>query len=191
MIKKDKCFTSIRMKYLTNNPARCKYASYILHMTKEEALDKMQRYCAYQDRCHQEVRSKLLSLKIYGDWLEEIMTELIKEGYLNEERFARNYARGKFRIKGWGKQRITRELKSRAISDYCIRKAMEEVDEEGGYEDQLRQHLQKYYESRKEKYAAPLLRKKLYAHGIAKGYESVLINQIIESLLFSPDRHDT
>ena len=76
-------------------------------MTKEEALDKMQRYCGYQDRCHQEVRTKLLTLKIYGDLLEEIMSDLISEGYLNEERFARNYARGKYRIKGWGKIKLT------------------------------------------------------------------------------------
>ena len=97
--------------------------------TREQALQKLQRYCAYQDRCHAEVRTKLLSLGIYGDDLEEIIVELIGENYLNEERFARSYARGKFRFKCWGRIRITQELKSRRISDYLIRKALEEIDE--------------------------------------------------------------
>ncbi|MCB0629465.1 MAG: regulatory protein RecX [Saprospiraceae bacterium] len=97
--------------------------------TREQALQKLQRYCVYQDRCHAEVRTKLLSLGIYGDDLEEIIVELIGENYLNEERFARSYARGKFRFKCWGRIRITQELKSRRISDYLIRKALEEIDE--------------------------------------------------------------
>lgn len=160
-------------------------------MTKEEALNKMQRYCAYQDRCHQEVRSKLLSLKIYGDWLEEVMSDLIKEGYLNEERFARSFARGKYRIKGWGKSRILRELKARQISDYCIRKALSEIDEEGGYKERLRQHLEKYINLRKDKYTLPVLRKKAYAHGINKGYESPLVQSVIAELFLPGDRNST
>ena len=150
-------------------------------MTQEEALEKLRRYCAYQDRCHQEVRSKLLSLKIYGQWLEEIMSDLISEGYLNEERFARNFARGKFRIKGFGKVRITNELKARRISDYCIRKAMKEVDEEGGYEETLQNHIEKFLDQRKEKYDVPLLRKKAFAHGVNKGFEVPLILNAINS----------
>ena len=159
-------------------------------MTKEEALDKMQRYCGYQDRCHQEVRTKLLTLKIYGDLLEEIMSDLISEGYLNEERFARNYARGKYRIKGWGKIKINRELKRRKISDYCIRKATKEIDEEGGYEETLIAHLKKYIEPRKGKHEDLLLRKKAYAHGINKGFESYLVAATITELFLSGDRHD-
>lgn len=92
-------------------------------------MQKLQRYCAYQDRCHREVRSKLIELGIYGDALEEIMAELIREDFLNEERFARSFARGKFNLKQWGRLRIRRELKMRDVSDYCIRKAMEEIDE--------------------------------------------------------------
>lgn len=156
-------------------------------MTKEEALDKLQRYCSYQDRCHQEVRTKLLSLKIYGDWLEEVMSDLIQEGYLNDERFAKNYARGKFRIKGWGKVRITRELKFRKISDYCIRKAMAEIDEEGQYEETLQKHLEKYLQLRKTKMVKPLLRQKLYAHGISKGFESHLVTKTINTMSFFTD----
>jgi regulatory protein len=99
------------------------------YLSKAEALIKLQRYCAYQERCHREVRSKLLELGIYGRALEEIMADLIQENFLNEERFARSFARGKFRMKQWGRNRIVRELKTRGISDYCIRKAMEEIDE--------------------------------------------------------------
>lgn len=152
-------------------------------MNKEEAIVKLQRYCTYQDRCHEEVRSKLLSIKIYGDWLEEVMSELIEQGYLNDERFAKNYARGKFRIKGWGKVRIIRELKLRKISDYCIKKAMIEVDEEGGYEDTLRTHLEKYISLRKDKYDKYTLRKKAFAQGISKGFEIHLINAQLKEVL--------
>lgn len=151
-------------------------------MTKEEALDKLQRYCSYQDRCHQEVRTKLLSLKIYGDWLEEVMSDLIQEGYLNDERFAKNYARGKFRIKGWGKVRITKELKARRISDYCIKKAMTEIDEEGGYEETLIKHIKKYVELRKTKMIKPLLKQKTYAHAISKGFESYIVTRTINDM---------
>jgi regulatory protein len=99
------------------------------YISKDDALLKLQAYCAYQDRCHSEVRSKLLDLGIYGDDLEDIIVALIEDNFLNEERYARSYARGKFRIKQWGRLRIRRELKFRKISDYCIRKAMEEIDE--------------------------------------------------------------
>ena len=100
------------------------------YITKEEGLAKLQKFCAYQDRCHQEVRTKLITLGIYGDDLEEIIVELIADNFLNEERFARSYARGKFRMRRWGRVRILNELKFRKITDYCIRKAMTEIEEE-------------------------------------------------------------
>jgi len=102
----------------------------VLNSEKQKILGKLQKYCAYQERCHQEVRMKLLKLKVYGDDLEEIMADLVKDNYLNEERFARAYARGKFRIKSWGRIRIKNELKRRQISAYCMRKAMSEIDDE-------------------------------------------------------------
>lgn len=100
------------------------------YLSKDQALHKLQNYCAYQDRCHQEVRSKLLDLGVYGDELEEVIVELIQENFLNEERFARSYARGKFRFKKWGRLKIMQELKRRKISAYCLKKAMEEIEEE-------------------------------------------------------------
>ena len=118
-------------------------------VSREEALAKMQRYCAYQDRCHKEVRNKLLEMKVYGDWLEEIIVELIEDNFLNEERFACSFARGKFRIKQWGRSRIRQELKQRNISAYCIRKAMEEIDEQE-YLNTLKTVMQKKSASLKE-----------------------------------------
>ena len=112
------------------------------YISKEEALKKLQRYCAYQDRCHYEVRSKLLKLGVYGLDLEEVMADLISDNFLNEERFARSYARGKFRLKHWGRNRIIRELNMRKISDYCQRKAMEEIEEED-YLETLQMVLEK------------------------------------------------
>ncbi len=100
------------------------------YVSKDDALKKLQRYCAYQERCHKEVRNKLLDLGIYGDDLENIIVDLITDDFLNEERFAKMYAGGKFRIKKWGRVRITQELKLRKISAYCIKKAMEEIEEE-------------------------------------------------------------
>ena len=140
---------------------------------KDRALRKLQKYCAYQDRCHQEVRSKLLDLKIYGDDLEDIIVQLIEENFLNEERFARSYARGKFRIKKWGRTRIRQELKRRKISAYCIKKGMEEIDEED-YVKTLRGLIDKKRNLLKEKKPF-LLKNKLAKYVMGKGYESQLV----------------
>lgn len=99
-------------------------------MTPSMAIDRMRKFCAYQDRAHSEVRTKLIKLQVYGDDLEEVMSQLISEDYLNEERFARSYARGKFRMNKWGKFKIRMHLKYKRVSDYCINKGMEEIEEE-------------------------------------------------------------
>lgn len=110
--------------------------------SKDEAIINIRKYCAYQDRCHQEVRFKLIAHAIYGDLLENILTDLITEGYLDEERFARSYARGKFSLKKWGRLRIIRELKLRQITVYCINAAMEEIHEDE-YQYALKEILSK------------------------------------------------
>jgi len=153
-------------------------------ITPEEALQKLQRYCAYQDRCHQEVRGKLLDMEVYGDTLEAIMAELIAENFLNEERFARSYARGKFRLKHWGRRRIVRELKKRAVSDYCIRKALEEIDE-----TEYRQTLESLLARKQGSSREPdlfALRGKLARYGIGRGFEPELVWAIVMEL--APDK---
>ncbi len=157
-------------------------------MTQEEVLHKLIRYCDYQDRCHQEVRTKLLKLKVYGQSLEEIISELIALGHLNEERFARNYARGKFRIKHWGKQKIISGLKAKNISPYSIKKALEEVDREGGYRRSLSTLLEKYVLQRKDKYSRSDLWKKTYSHGLTKGYETALVSEIVKDIFSDLDQ---
>ena len=147
------------------------------YTSKADALTKLQRYCAYQERCHQEVRSKLLDLGIYGDDLEEIIVELIQENFLNEERFARSFARGKFRVKKFGRDRIRRELKLRKISDYCIRKAMTEIDE-ADYLRTLHEVIEKKSNSLNGE--DDFVRKgKVAKYAIGRGFESQLVWEVL------------
>lgn len=151
-----------------------------MKLSQQIALDKLKRYCAYQDRCHQEVRKKIISLKIYGDDLEEIITALIKEDYLNEERFARSYARGKFRIKQWGRNKIKQQLYGRRISDYCIRKAMTEIDEEEYF--QALQSIISKQVLKHDTLTKLLAKDKAIKYAITRGYESNLIFQVIKTI---------
>ncbi len=99
-------------------------------LTKEQAFQKLKHYCGYQERCHREAREKAYSLGMKKADVEELVSRLIEENYLNEERFAKLFAGGKFRAKQWGRTKIKYELKQRKISEYCINKALKEIDEE-------------------------------------------------------------
>ena len=151
------------------------------YITQREALNKLQRYCAYQDRCHREVRTKLLKMEIYGDELEEIIAELISENFLNEERYARSFARGKFRIKAWGRTKIKRALKMRDIPPYCIKKAMEEIND-GEYEQTLKELLEKKNKHLKEDNWYKR-KNKLAQYALQKGFESELIWRILPQII--------
>ena len=96
----------------------------------EEIKRKLESFCVYQDRCHKEVEKKLSEYNLIAEARDSILLHLLQENFLNEERFSKSFARGKFRIKKWGKQRITRELKMRDISSYNIKTALKEIDEE-------------------------------------------------------------
>ena len=98
--------------------------------TVNEALKKLEYYCSYQDRCHKEVEDKLHKMNMIPEAKEKIIVHLIEHKFLNEERFAKSFARGKFRIKKWGKQRIVRELKFKGISKYNIDSGLKEISEE-------------------------------------------------------------
>lgn len=95
----------------------------------EKALQKLKHYCGYQGRCQAEVKQKLYSLGLLKKDVEELISRLIEEGYLNEERFAIQFASGKSRIKGWGKQKIRYQLRQKGISEFCIIKALKLLDE--------------------------------------------------------------
>ncbi|MBE8727443.1 regulatory protein RecX [Flavobacterium hungaricum] len=95
--------------------------------TPNEALQKLEHFCAYQERCHQEVAAKLYSLKMTPDEADFIIVKLIEGNFLNETRFACSFARGKHRMKSWGRIRIKNELKARQISAANITLAMKEI----------------------------------------------------------------
>lgn len=97
--------------------------------TVDEALSKLQKYCSYQDRCHKEVEQKLKELRMIPEASDQIIMTLINGNYLNEERFALAFVRGKFKIKKWGRHRLTSELKQRNISKYVIEKALKQISE--------------------------------------------------------------
>ena len=144
----------------------------------EKALIRMMKFCAYRDRCHKEVKDKLIEIEVYGEDLDELMCILIAEKFLDEERYARSFARGKFRIKKWGRWKIKQELKRKQISEYCIKKAMEELDE-FDYEGQLRALLVKKAAVLRE--TDQFKRKgKLAKFAQGKGFESELIWTILK-----------
>ncbi|HEU4717507.1 MAG TPA: regulatory protein RecX [Bacteroidia bacterium] len=142
------------------------------------ALVKAEAWCAFQERCQQEARDKLYSWGLHRDEVENIISELISRGFLNEERFARAYAGGKFRIKKWGRVKIMIELKRRKISDYCLRKAMEEIDEDD-YLRVLKKIIADKMRTEKEK--NPLKKKlKVMRYAVSRGYENDLVRGIME-----------
>jgi len=143
-------------------------------------LLKAASYCAYQERCHNEVKHKLAEWEVYGVQADMILSQLIELNYLNEERFATTFAGGKFRVKHWGRLKIRRELKIRGIADYCIQKAMKEIDESDYYET-LKALAVKKNENTKAKH--PLERKQKIYHFLAtKGYEADLISDILKDV---------
>ena len=143
------------------------------NLTPQQALLKAASYCAYQERCHDEVTEKLSEWGVYGDDAGNILLKLIEQNYLNEERFAKAFAGGKFRVKKWGRIKINQELKFRKISDYCIRMAMKEIDEDV-YLSTLKELALEKFDSIKEK--NPLVkRNRAAAFLMGKGYEPELI----------------
>lgn len=99
------------------------------NFTVDEIEFKLKQYCSYQDRCHNEVEKKLKSFDVISEVKEQIIFNLINENYLNETRFCKSFVRGKFKIKNWGKRKITIELKSRKISSYNINEGLKEINE--------------------------------------------------------------
>lgn len=153
-------------------------------LTREQALQKLKHYCAYQERCHQDVKEKLYSLGVWKRDQDEIMATLIEENYLNEERFAIAFAGGKFRIKGWGRVKIKYELKQKQVSDYCIKKALKQIDEDE-YQTQLQKTaVDKYNALKSEQYL--IRKKKTMDYLIAKGFESQLVNGLFQDKVNFP-----
>ena len=142
-------------------------------LNPQQALIKAQQCCAYQERCQQEMRDKLYEWGLYPDAVENIIADLITDNFLNEERFAKTYAGGKFRIKKWGRVKIKIELKKRKISDYCIKKAMAEINDKE-YIKTLKQLIEKKSKDIKEK-KAEIRNYKLAQYVISRGFEDDLV----------------
>src|ERR1700733_7723891 len=115
-------------------------------LSLEQALQKARHYCGYQERSHREVQDKLYSFGLRKKDIEAALATLIEENYLNEERFALQFAGGHFRLKSWGKVKIRYELKQRQVSEYCIKKALAAIDEED-YEKTLSRLAEKKWET--------------------------------------------
>jgi regulatory protein len=144
--------------------------------TPEQALPKIKQFCVYQERCHSEVRDKLYSFGLHKNDVEEIISKLITENYLNEERFAIHFAGGKFRMKQWGKIKIKQALKYKQVSDYCIRKALKEIDSTE-YEKTFHKVVQQKVKSLKGEKNIFIKKRKLQDFLLQKGFETNMIRE--------------
>lgn len=152
---------------------------YKKQITKEQALQKLKHYCAYQERCHSEVKEKLYNLGAWKKDHDEIIATLIEENYLNEERFAVAFAGGKFRVKQWGRVKIKYELKQKQLSEYCIKKSLKQIDEEEYIKVLNKLAKDKYTSLKSEQYL--IRKKKTMDYLIAKGFEMDLIRRIVDN----------
>ncbi|MEB2779412.1 regulatory protein RecX [Algoriphagus persicinus] len=145
-----------------------------------EAFEKLTTFCAYQDRCPWEIRHKLYDKGIKDEQAEQLITELIAAEFVDEERYARAFARGKFRLKKWGKTRIRMELKMRELPEELIQKGLSEIDPEEYYDTLLTQTEKKWESTNgtdlyKKKY-------KVTQYLMNKGFEMDLVKEALESL---------
>ncbi len=146
---------------------------------EKTALAKAEHYCAYQERSQQEVREKLYEWGMYPTGVENVIMHLVESNFLNEERFANAYTKGKFRQKGWGKIKIKQGLKLKKVSEPLIKKALKTIDE-----DEYLQMLQKVIQkkeallSEKDVYKR---RYKLQQYALSRGYENDLISDLLKA----------
>jgi regulatory protein len=143
-------------------------------LTPEQALQKARHYCAYQERCHSEVKEKLYGLGLHKKDVETALATLIEENYLNEERFAIQFAGGRFRMKQWGKIKIRYELKQKQVGDYCIKKALAAISEDD-YTKTLEKLAAAKWETLKDAENIFTRRRKLQEYLLQKGYETDLV----------------
>jgi len=149
-------------------------------LTKEQARPKIRQYCAYQERCHQEVKEKLYGYGLYSKDVDLVLSELIEENFLNEERFAIQFAGGKFRVRQWGRKKISYALKHKQVSPYCIKMALKQITE-ADYEKTLRHIAEKKWLSLKgEQWITREAKTKNYL--LQKGYEPELISKIVKAI---------
>lgn len=149
--------------------------------TVDEAKKRLERYCAYQERCHKEVSQKLYEMRMIPEARDLIIVHLLQHNFLNEERYAKAFVRGKFRIKKWGKQRLQLELKRKDINKTIIAIALKEIDTEEylhTFNELAKKKLEAISESNSQK-----RRKKLADYLFYRGWESQLVYDKIRELI--------
>lgn len=159
-------------------------------LTPEQAYVKIRHYCAFQERTQEEVKRKLSGYGISWNDANLLISKLIEEGFLNEERFAKSFAGGKFRMKGWGRKKIEMELKMRKVSAYSIRKAiMEEIDLKD-YEKTLQKLFEKKWNSLKGPENTHYTKQaKTRQYLLSRGFENDIISRIMKSYLNGETDH--
>jgi len=149
--------------------------------TATQINEKIRHYCAYQERSHNEVRGRLYDYGLYSSEVDELLSNLINEGFLNEERYAKAFAGGKFRIKKWGRLKIINELEGNGISKNCIQAGLREIDEKD-YQNTLEEILKKKIETLAEENLF-VKRDKIARYAIQKGFEADLVWDRLKKLL--------
>ena len=149
--------------------------------TVEEATKAMEHYCAYQERCHKEIEQKLYDLNMIPEAKEQIILHLLQYNFLNEERYAKAFVRGKFSIKKWGRIKIISELKFKNISSYNIKSGLKEIDEKD-YIKTLQSLAEKKLRLIKESNSFKK-KNKLSSYLISKGFETSLVYKVTNSII--------
>jgi regulatory protein len=150
-------------------------------LSPEQALQKLRHYCGYQERSHSEVQEKLYAAGLRKKDVEVAMATLIEENYLNEERFALQFAGGHFRLNSWGRVKIRYELQQRRVSEYCIKKALAAIDVED-YEKTLNRLAEKKWETLNDETNIFNRKRKLQDYLMQKGYESDRVASVVRAL---------
>ena len=150
--------------------------------TVEEATRRMERYCVYQERCHKEIHQKLYEMRMIPEAVDQIIHHLLQHNFLNETRFAQAFARGKFRTKKWGRNRIVNELKMRQVSAFNVKIALKEIPDSEYYttfEALAAKRLQQLIleENLQKK------RKKLADYLFYRGWESELVYEKVNEIV--------
>jgi regulatory protein len=147
-------------------------------LTNEQALQKLKHYCSYQERCHSEVRSKLHQLGVTKKSHDELIAELIQQDYLNEERFAMAFARGKFKMNSWGKKKIVQALKAKQISEYCIKQALKQIGDNDYLEAIKKLATKKLEHLNGEK--EPVKKNAAITYLVSRGFEAKEVMKVFE-----------
>ena len=148
------------------------------NLEREQVLQKLKHYCAYQERCHNEVREKLYELGVKQNEQDELIAMLIEIGHLNEERFAIAFARGRFKLKQWGRIKIKYDLKQKQVSDYCIQKALKKIDDKEYIKTLKKLAKEKYASLKNDQYL--VRKKKTIDYLMQKGFEWELVRNVVE-----------